>query len=173
MTIKEYASMKLAEFNAAEHAAAQATLRPCIDVTRWVEAVAGARPFASRDGLLAFAAEAAKPFTPAEVEAAMAHHPRIGERPTTAGTEASMSRSEQAGVDPADAAAAEALARGNREYEQKFGRVFLIRAAGRSAQEIMASLNQRLTNSPEEEDSIVAQQLREIAVLRLEGLITE
>jgi 2-oxo-4-hydroxy-4-carboxy-5-ureidoimidazoline decarboxylase len=173
MTIEEYASMKLAEFNAAGSAAAQATLRPCIDVSRWVEAVAAARPFASRDQLLEFAAQAANPFTPAEVDAAMAHHPRIGERPTAASTEASMSRSEQAGVDPADAAAAEALARGNREYEEKFGRVFLIRAAGRTAPEILQALNQRLGNSPQEEDTIVAQQLREIALLRLEGLISE
>ena len=74
---------------------------------------------------------------------------------------------------PADAAVAGALARGNREYEEKFGRVFLIRAAGRSARDILAALNQRLTNSAEEEDRIVAQQLREIAVLRLEGLISE
>jgi len=167
------ASMKLAEFNSADTASAQALLRPCIDVSRWVEAVAGARPFAARSELLEFAAEAASPFTPPEVEAAMAHHPRIGERPTAASTEASMSRSEQAGVDPADAAVAGALARGNREYEEKFGRVFLIRAAGRSAQDILAALNQRLTNSAEEEDRIVAQQLREIAVLRLEGLISE
>ncbi|MFP5312607.1 MAG: 2-oxo-4-hydroxy-4-carboxy-5-ureidoimidazoline decarboxylase [Actinomycetes bacterium] len=165
--------MKLAEFNSADTAVAQATLRPCIDISRWVDAVAEARPFAGRDVLLDFAAQAANPFTPAEVEAAMAHHPRIGERPTAASTEASMSRSEQSGVDPADADAAEALARGNREYEEKFGRVFLIRAAGRTAPEILAALNQRLTNTPEEEDSIVAQQLREIAVLRLEGLINE
>ncbi|MDP9989188.1 2-oxo-4-hydroxy-4-carboxy-5-ureidoimidazoline decarboxylase [Arthrobacter oryzae] len=165
--------MKLAEFNSADPAAAQAILRPCIDISRWVEAVAGARPFPARNELLEFAAQAANPFTPAEVEAAMAHHPRIGERLTAASTEASMSRSEQAGVDPADAEAAESLARGNREYEEKFGRVFLIRAAGRTAPEILAALNQRLSNSPEEEDSIVAQQLREIAVLRLEGLISE
>lgn len=165
--------MKLAEFNSADPASAQALLRPCIDVSRWVEAVAGARPFAARNQLLEFAAQAASPFTSAEVEAAMAHHPRIGERPTATSAEASMSRSEQAGVDPADTAVADALARGNREYEEKFGRVFLIRAAGRSAQDILAALKQRLTNSPEEEDSIVAQQLREIAVLRLEGLINE
>ena len=84
-----------------------------------------------------------------------------------------MSRSEQAGVDPADSALTEALARGNRDYEDKFGRVFLIRAAGRTAPEILRVLNERLTNTPAEEDTIVAQQLREIAVLRLEGLITE
>lgn len=84
-----------------------------------------------------------------------------------------MSRSEQAGVDPADAGVAQALAQGNRDYEEKFGRVFLIRAAGRTAPEILQALNERLANSPTEEDTIVAQQLREIAVLRLEGLITE
>lgn len=84
-----------------------------------------------------------------------------------------MSRSEQAGVDPADTASVEALAQGNRDYEEKFGRVFLIRAAGRTAPEILQSLKERLENAPAEEDIIVAQQLREIAVLRLEGLITE
>jgi 2-oxo-4-hydroxy-4-carboxy-5-ureidoimidazoline decarboxylase len=165
--------MKLAEFNSADPARTAAALRPCIDVPRWVDAVTAGRPFTSKDALLAFASQAASPFTPAEVEAAMAHHPRIGERPTAATTEASMSRSEQAGVDPADRALSEALARGNRDYEEKFGRVFLIRAAGRTAPEILQALNDRLANSPAEEDTIVARQLREIAVLRLEGLITE
>ena len=165
--------MKLAEFNTADPAKVAETLRPCIDVQRWVDTVAAARPFPTKEALLAFAAEAANPFTSGEVESAMAHHPRIGERPTAATTEASMSRSEQAGVDPADTALAETLAQGNRDYEEKFGRVFLIRAAGRTAPEILQSLKERLENSPAEEDTIVAQQLREIAVLRLEGLITE
>jgi 2-oxo-4-hydroxy-4-carboxy-5-ureidoimidazoline decarboxylase len=165
--------MKLAEFNSADPARAAETLRPCIDVMRWVEAVTAGRPFTSRNELLTYASQAASPFTPAEVDAAMAHHPRIGERPTAATTEASMSRSEQAGVDPADRAVSAALARGNRDYEEKFGRVFLIRAAGRTAPEILQALNERLANSPAEEDTIVARQLREIAVLRLEGLISE
>ena len=165
--------MKLAEFNEADRADASAVLRPCIDVQRWVDQIADARPFASGDALLGFARDAASPFTPDEVDAALAHHPRIGERPTAATAEASMSRSEQAGVDPADAAAAEALAAGNRAYEEKFGRVFLIRAAGRTAPEILAALNERLANSPAQEDVIVAQQLREIALLRLEGVINE
>lgn len=165
--------MKLAEFNTADPGLAAATLRPCIDVARWVDTITAARPFDSKDALLAFASGAANPFTPAEVEAAMAHHPRIGERPTAATAEASMSRSEQAGVDPSDAGIAQALAKGNRDYEEKFGRVFLIRAAGRTATEILQALNERLEHSPAEEDTIVARQLREIAVLRLEGLITE
>lgn len=165
--------MKLAEFNEADRADASAVLRPCIDIQRWVDQIADARPFASGDALLGFARDAASPFTPDEVDAALAHHPRIGERPTAATAEASMSRSEQAGVDPEDAAAAEALAAGNRAYEEKFGRVFLIRAAGRTAPEILAALNERLANSPAQEDIIVAQQLREIALLRLEGVISE
>ncbi|VXC25662.1 Uricase [Arthrobacter sp. 9AX] len=165
--------MKLAEFNTADPARAAETLKPCIDVQRWVDTVVAARPFPSRDALLDFAAEAARPFSPAEVESAMAHHPRIGERPTAATTEASMSRSEQTGVDPADTGVAQALAQGNRDYEEKFGRVFLIRAAGRTAPEILQALNERLANSPADEDTIVAGQLREIAVLRLEGLISE
>ncbi|MFJ5699227.1 2-oxo-4-hydroxy-4-carboxy-5-ureidoimidazoline decarboxylase [Arthrobacter sp. NPDC093139] len=165
--------MKLAEFNEADRAAASAVLRPCIDVQRWVDQIADARPFASCDALLGFAREAASPFTPDEVEAALAHHPRIGERPTAATAEASMSRSEQAGVDPADAKVTEALAAGNRAYEEKFGRVFLIRAAGRTTPEILAALQERLANSPAQEDVIVAQQLREIALLRLEGVISE
>lgn len=165
--------MKLAEFNTAEPAVAAALLRPCIDVSRWVDALTAARPFASRAALLDFAASAANPLTPAEVAAALAHHPRIGDRPTAAGTEAAMSRSEQAGVDPADSAAADALAEGNRRYEAKFGRVFLIRAAGRTAPEILGALYERIENSPATEDAIVAQQLLEIAVLRLEGVISQ
>ena len=165
--------MKLAEFNAADPSRAADILKPCLDVPRWVEAVAASRPFATRDALLACAGKAANPLNAAEVESALAHHPRIGERPAAGTTEASMSRAEQSGVDPADADAAESLARLNRDYEDKFGRVFLIRAAGRTAPEILQSLHERLSHSAAEEDRIVAQQLREIAVLRLEGLITE
>ncbi len=165
--------MKLAEFNSAGAASAAAVLKPCIDVPRWVDAVVAARPFTSRAALLDFASGAADPFTAAEVEGAMAHHPRIGERPTAGTAEAAMSRSEQSGVDPADNGTAAALAAGNRAYEEQFGRVFLIRAAGRTAPEILTALNSRLSNSPAEEDVIVARQLREIAVLRLEGVISE
>ncbi|WP_115789663.1 2-oxo-4-hydroxy-4-carboxy-5-ureidoimidazoline decarboxylase [Arthrobacter silvisoli] len=163
--------MQLAVFNSADRADAVGVLRPCLDVERWVGEIADARPFSGKDDLLAFAKDAAAPFTAEELESALAHHPRIGERPQATTTEAAMSRSEQSGVDPSDDATARALAEGNRAYEEKFNRVFLIRAAGRSAQEILASLNERLNHTPEEEDRIVAQQLREIALLRLEGVI--
>ncbi|WGM19882.1 2-oxo-4-hydroxy-4-carboxy-5-ureidoimidazoline decarboxylase [Paenarthrobacter sp. OM7] len=165
--------MELAEFNSVDRDEAIRILTPCLDISRWVEAIADARPFATVDELLGHAQRAAEPFTTAEVESAMAHHPRIGERPKAQTTEAAMSRSEQAGVDPGDSHTTTALAEGNRAYEEKFGRVFLIRAAGRSAQEILSTLQERITHTPEEEDTIVAGQLREIALLRLSGLVSE
>ena len=163
--------MHLAQFNAASRTEAAAVLRPCLDIQRWIDGLADARPYSGLEALLEAGRRAADPFTPAEIDAALAHHPRIGERARGNSTEARLSQSEQTGLGEADAAVAEALAEGNRVYEEKFGQVFLIRAAGRSREEILAALNTRLGHTPEEEQAIIGQQLREIAVLRLEGLI--
>jgi 2-oxo-4-hydroxy-4-carboxy-5-ureidoimidazoline decarboxylase len=81
-----------------------------------------------------------------------------------------MSRKEQSGV-AQSAEVQDRLRSGNQAYEEKFDRVFLIRAAGRSAEEILSQLEKRLRNSPDEEIAVVAGQLREIAILRLEGVI--
>lgn len=163
--------MHLEQFNAASRTEAAGALRPCLDIQRWIDALADARPYPDLEALLEAGRRAANPFTPAEIEAALAHHPRIGERAQGNSTEARLSQSEQAGLGEADAAVAEALSEGNRIYDEKFGQVFLIRAAGRSREEILAALNTRLGNTPAEEQTIIGQQLREIAVLRLEGLI--
>lgn len=165
--------MHFEQFNAASRTDAAELLRPCLDVQRWIDSVTDARPYSSIDFLLSSAREAANPFTSAEIDAALAHHPRIGERAPGDTTEARLSQLEQAGLGVADAAVAQALAEGNRAYEGKFGQVFLIRAAGRSREEILAALHTRLGHTPEEEQPIIGQQLREIAVLRLEGLISK
>ncbi|WP_309107264.1 2-oxo-4-hydroxy-4-carboxy-5-ureidoimidazoline decarboxylase [Arthrobacter sp.] len=165
--------MQLAVFNALNRRDAVAALRPCLDVERWLGQIADARPFPSLPALRDFAGTAANPLTSAEIQQALSHHPRIGERPTAETAEASMSRSEQAGVGPADGKVAQDLAEGNRKYEEKFGQVFLIRAAGRSASDILTALRERLTHSPGQEEAIISQQLREIALLRLEGMISE
>ncbi|MFF2371087.1 2-oxo-4-hydroxy-4-carboxy-5-ureidoimidazoline decarboxylase [Agromyces sp. NPDC058110] len=158
-------------FNALERDEAIALLRPCVDIDRWCEELADARPFASAELLLAAAEVAAEPFGEAEIAQALSHHPRIGDRATGAHAEARLSRAEQAGVDPSDAAVTAALRAGNVAYEQRFGRVFLIRAAGRSAEEILAALDDRLGNTDEQEIGIVADQLRQIALLRLKGIV--
>lgn len=163
--------MLLEVFNGADRREAIAALRPCVDIGRWGEALVDGRPYASVGEVVAAAGSAARPFTPDEIEGALAHHPRIGDRARGDHREAELSRAEQSGLDPSDVEVQHALAEGNREYERRFGRVFLIRAAGRSAGEILDALNERLGHTPDEEDEIVAEQLREIAILRLKGIL--
>jgi OHCU decarboxylase len=160
----------IGQFNALPEADARALLESCLAVQGWVDALVDGRPYPDSAALLAAADDGAAALTEAEVDAALARHPRIGER---AGEDhdAEFSRREQAGVVPADAAAREELVAANREYEARFGRVFLIRAAGRSAAEILAELRRRLDNEPGVETAEVAFQLREIALLRLELLV--
>ena len=163
--------ISLREFNALDDAAAAALLRPCLDVDRWVTEIVQARPYPSPDDLFATARAAADPFTAAELEAALAHHPRIGERADGRSAEAALSRSEQAAL-TLDDDVQQQLAEGNRAYEKRFGRVFLIRAAGRSSTEILDKLQTRLKNDPHTEDEVVADQLRQIALIRLAGVVS-
>ncbi|GAT71712.1 2-oxo-4-hydroxy-4-carboxy-5-ureidoimidazoline decarboxylase [Microbacterium hydrocarbonoxydans] len=160
--------MLLEEFNAASRDAAVTFVKPALDIPRWIDAIVDARPYASVEDLTAAALEVAAPLSEGELDGALAHHPRIGERPQGATAEAALARNEQSGV---DASAAEALAAGNRAYEERFDRVFLVRAAGRSADDILALLQQRLGNTPEQELAVIDQQLREIAALRLAGAV--
>jgi 2-oxo-4-hydroxy-4-carboxy-5-ureidoimidazoline decarboxylase len=164
------AKHSLAEFNAAERPAAVALVRPCLDIDRWVDAVVDGRPYTDARALVKVAATAADPFTADELDSALQHHPRIGDRAAGGSAEAGHSRSEQSGVSTDDDVQ-QRLADGNRAYEDRFGHVFLIRAAGRSGEEILAALEDRLGNDAETESAIMAQQLREIAVLRLEGIV--
>ena len=142
-------------------------LTTCLHVPRWVDDVVAAAPFASLDRLLAVAARAATPLSPDEVDQAMADHPRIGERPQGQGAAQEFARAEQAASASDDEALAAQLAAGNVAYEQRFGRVFLIRAAGRSRAEILAELRRRLELDSESEVAVVGDELRDIALLRI------
>ena len=164
--------MHLTDFNALHRTQALETVRPALDIPRWLEAVVDARPYSHHDALLRTARTAAQPFTPEELEHALSHHPRIGERAEGSHQEADFSRAEQSAVDPTDADVQQRLRDGNRAYEEKFGQVFLIRAAGRTPGEILEHLPARLANDPVTERAVVADQLCQIALLRLEGLVT-
>jgi 2-oxo-4-hydroxy-4-carboxy-5-ureidoimidazoline decarboxylase len=163
--------VQLDELNALSSEAAADAVRPCVDIDSWVEAVVAGRPYDGVAALLAVADAQARTWTAEEVDGALADHPRIGERHAGSGTSAAMSGREQAGVDPRDAEVQRRLAEGNAAYEARFDRIYLVRAAGRSAEEILALLEERLGNDPETEIAVTAGQLREIALLRLEGLL--
>ena len=123
-------------------------LETALHVSRWVSEVASGCPYDV--GLATCSASPTSPrgrCRPSEIEEALASHPRIG----VAGLRvrsASLSRSEQAASATDDPALVAAMAAGNAAYEERFGRIFLIRAAGRSRPEILAELNRRLALSP-------------------------
>lgn len=142
------------------------TLLTCLRVERWASELAD-REFASVEELVDAAMAAATPLSEAEVDEALAAHPRIGEAHGGHGAEARFSTSEQGDSDTDDEQLARALEQGNAAYEARFGRVFLIRAAGRDRREILAEMDRRILNGDSTELDEVAEQLREIAALRL------
>jgi 2-oxo-4-hydroxy-4-carboxy-5-ureidoimidazoline decarboxylase len=137
----------------------------CLSVPRWADDVLAGQPYADRAALLASADEAARSLSDEELEQALSGHPRIGERG------GDQSQREQSGVDPSLGDTAARLAAANAAYEQRFGRVFLIRAAGRDAEEILTELHRRLANDDEAERAETVDNLRQIALLRLEALV--
>lgn len=163
----------LNHFNQLERDGAIALLKPCVALPGWAAALADARPFATLAALYGTAGEIAGAWGSAELTQALSAHPRIGEKPAGQEAHAALSRQEQSAINGHDTQLAEALRVGNARYEARFGRVFLIRAKGRSTEEILQALEQRLTNSDAQEIVAALGQLREITLLRLTGVIGE
>ena len=149
---------------------ARARLLTCLDVPRWAEQVVAGRPYADWSRLEAAMRSAALTITDEELAGALARHPRIGERADAVRHEAAHSEREQAGVDRADEDLAAALLEGNRAYEERFGQVFIIRAAGRDGPEILDQLRRRLGHTGEQERTETVEQLLQIALLRAKSL---
>jgi 2-oxo-4-hydroxy-4-carboxy-5-ureidoimidazoline decarboxylase len=149
---------------------ARALLLRCLAAPDWAEQVLAGRPYRSSEELLEAADQAARDLSEDDVEAALAGHPRIGER-AAAGHNASASAREQAGV-VSTSSTTQKLAAGNQAYEERFGHVFLIRAAGRSPEEMLAELRRRLANDAEAEQAEATEQLAQISALRVRGLVS-
>ncbi|WP_236685277.1 2-oxo-4-hydroxy-4-carboxy-5-ureidoimidazoline decarboxylase [Demequina salsinemoris] len=147
-------------------------LLACLRVERWADEMA-AQEFDSMLEMERAAVSIATPLSDAEIDEALAAHPRIGERKAGDDAEARFSASEQAASSTDDAALAARLTALNVAYEEAFGRVFLIRAAGRSREEIVAEIERRIGNDDAAELAEVADQLRGIALLRLRSTYEE
>jgi 2-oxo-4-hydroxy-4-carboxy-5-ureidoimidazoline decarboxylase len=142
---------------------------PCCGSHAWAEGLAARRPFSSPQQL--FEASDAI-WTALDEEAwreAFDSHPRIGQQHARAATAESLawSSQEQRGAMSQDDAIKLALAEGNRQYEERFGRIFIVCASGRSAAEILALLEQRMQNSAAAEILEAAEQQRQITQIRL------
>jgi 2-oxo-4-hydroxy-4-carboxy-5-ureidoimidazoline decarboxylase len=162
---------QLDRFNALPPEEAAEALSQCCASRRWVAAVARSRPYFSEGELYRTAAEALTSLDWPDILEALAAHPRIGERAAGLGREAAWSRAEQAGTDDADARTAAELAEVNAEYEWKFGYVFLIRASGRTAAEMLAVARERLSHDELTEQTIVRGELGQIVRLRLDKML--
>jgi 2-oxo-4-hydroxy-4-carboxy-5-ureidoimidazoline decarboxylase len=160
----------LAALNALPADAARQSLLACCSSARWADEMVSGRPYASADELLARSDRAVAGLAQADLEQALAGHPRIG-RPS--GPAGGWSRREQAGVQAAEQDTIQALAEGNEAYERRFGHIYLVRASGRDGAELLALLRERLGNDPGTEWEVVRRELGQINRIRLRRLLEE
>lgn len=159
-------------FNSLPAARLEEDLLACCAAPAWGAAVVAKRPFRERLEIIAAGDAAARELSWAEVLVGLSAHPRIGERAAGNSKEAAWSRREQStAADNADELTRSALVDANRAYEERFGQVFLIFASGRTQEEILAVARERLANDEDTERVIVADELRKIALLRLERVL--
>lgn len=157
--------MRIEEFDRLPAAEARRELRTVCAAPRWAAQVAAGRPYGSVAALQDAAAAA---LDARDLEAALAGHPRIGDPRAGA-----RSAAEQARVASAADEVRAALAAGNAEYERRFGHVYLVCAAGRSAEDLLATLRARLAHDATTERRVVLAELAAINRLRLAGLVRE
>jgi len=166
--------MTLAEFNAIPLTQNESLLMDCCGSARWATGVASRRPYASLEALHKAADAIWWKLDRADWLEAFSHHPQIGDKPAS-GSDASRqwAAGEQAGARSAREEVKAQLARANRAYFEKFGYIYIVCATGKTAEGMLAILNQRLQNDLASELSIAAEQQRLITRIRLEKLLAE
>jgi OHCU decarboxylase len=150
-------------------------LAACCRSSRWVSSMVARRPFRSLDTVLAAADDVWWSLDGTDWREAFAHHPRIGEQLSAAAADErarGWSSAEQAGVSTARETVRDALVAANREYEHKFGYIFIVCASGKSAEEILSLARERIGNEPDSELRVAAEEQRKITRLRLEKLLS-
>jgi 2-oxo-4-hydroxy-4-carboxy-5-ureidoimidazoline decarboxylase len=160
----------LARWNSMPSEEAMEDILPCCGSRAWARAMAARRPIRTEADLLAACDDIWKNLPVSDWIEAFQSHPRIGDSKASSpasAQSAAWSRTEQEKVGLAGDAVKRALAEGNRAYEHRFGRIFIVCATGKSAQEILEILERRLRNDDQIELLEAAEQQRQIAHLRL------
>ncbi len=158
----------LEDWNRLEQEAATKVILPCNGSLAWAIGVVTLYPFETPEELFAASDKVWLALPEEDWQQAFDSHPRIGEHKAKAATAQSLkwSAGEQSAANPDEATQA-ALAAANKEYEQKFGRIFIVCATGKSAAEMLAILQRRLANDPATELKEAAEQQRLITQIRL------
>jgi 2-oxo-4-hydroxy-4-carboxy-5-ureidoimidazoline decarboxylase len=158
----------LEAWNRLEPSYATETILPCNGSVAWAIGMVNARPFETLEDLYAASDTVWLGLTPSNWQQAFDSHPRIGEHKAKAATERSLKWSEgEQSAAAIDATTEEKLAAANKQYEQKFGRIFIVCASGKTAAEMLAILTARLANDAATELKDAAEQQRQITQLRL------
>jgi OHCU decarboxylase len=166
----------LTRLNELPPAEAERELLTCCGSREWARRVAGCRPYADAADLMENADGVWRALDEADWREAFRAHPRIGEKKADAGQtdrEKAWSAGEQAGMDAAAAQTQQALAEGNRRYEERFGYIYIVCATGRTADEMLNLLTERLSNDPAAEILVAAEEQRKITRIRLEKLLSD
>jgi 2-oxo-4-hydroxy-4-carboxy-5-ureidoimidazoline decarboxylase len=165
----------IAELNALPEPRARAELTRCCGASRWVDIMLKCRPFKDKEALFKNCEATWTALLPRDWLEAFLEHPRIGGkdalREKFAATK-EWAQGEQAGASKAGEAVLEALEKGNADYQDKFGFLFIVCATGKSAAEMLALLNARLKNDQAAEMKIAAVEQTKITKLRLEKLLS-
>jgi 2-oxo-4-hydroxy-4-carboxy-5-ureidoimidazoline decarboxylase len=149
---------------------AAAEVLSCCGSRAWAAKLAAMRPFADERSLFAAADLCWRHLPEADWQEAFHSHPRIGEQHAqkqTTATSAAWSRSEQSQMQEADAAILQRMREGQRAYEKRFGRIFIVCASGKQPAELLRILERRMANDPEQELLESAAQQQQIMQLRL------
>ena len=165
--------MTLIDFNNQSKEFAFKEVFNCCGSTSWATQVVSNRPFSTVEKLKLVSDEIWKNISVEDILEAFTHHPKIGDKKSLEKKFASTSNwatNEQSGVDKAEINILEELAKGNLEYENKFGFIFIVCATGKTADEMLKLLNERLPNSIDEEIRIAALEQNKITHLRLDKL---
>jgi 2-oxo-4-hydroxy-4-carboxy-5-ureidoimidazoline decarboxylase len=163
-----YAALDLDAFNRLTDRQRMHMLFDVCSSTIWARRVLAGAPFRDLDSLFDRADRVLAELPDAEIDAALDGHPRIGGR-----VDNQSSAREQAGVATATEALRDDLDAKNRQYEDKFGYVYLVCASGRTAGELLAILTDRLENDPDTERRVMRSELAKINRLRLEHLLSK
>ncbi len=164
----------LARWNVLPQEEAVREISPCCGSKTWAASMASKRPMFEEAALLAASDEIWRTLSEADWLEAFQSHPRIGEvqaEKAVAAQSSTWSAQEQQKAATADEAVKMALKWGNREYEQKFGRIFIVCATGKSACEILEILRRRLHNDEATELQQAAEEQRHIMHIRLKKWI--
>jgi len=157
----------LAWLNALPADEAANELLKCCGSRRWAQETANGRPYDSLEDLIAKANDVWWSLQPSDWLEAFRSHPKIGEKKAAS----EWSSQEQAGVASASRETIDELAALNRAYEQKFGFIFIICATGKTSEEMLSALRERLEHDAAIELQIAAAEQSKITELRLRKLL--